>query len=195
MANLITIDEYKTANGLSGFTEDAKITPLLASVSQLVRTYCGREFTTYYSTDKTEYFTIKWNDESVQLSETPIVSITSVSERASISEAYTSLTSSEYYLDVNTDTVYRVNTNGTGFTSFLTGPASVRVVYKAGYSECPSDLKLAVIDLVKYYLKEEYKPAKNIGSTSITNNTSGTQANSVNFPDHIKRVLDLYRER
>lgn len=195
MTNLITIDEYKTANGLSGFTEDAKITPLLASVSQLVRTYCGRQFTTYFGTDKTEYFTIKWNDESIQLSESPIVSITSISERASITESYTALTSSEYYLDVDTDTIYRVNTNGTGFTSFLTGPASVRVVYKAGYSECPSDLKLAVIDLVKYYLKEEYKPAKNIGSTSITNNTSGTQANSVNFPDHIKRVLDLYRER
>lgn len=195
MTNLITIDEYKTANGLSGFTEDAKITPLLASVSQLVRTYCGRQFTTYYASDKTEYFTIKWNDESIQLSESPIVSITSISERASITESYTALTASEYYLDVDTDTIYRVNTNGTGFTSFLTGPASVRVVYKAGYSACPADLKLAVIDLVKYYLKEEYKPAKNIGSTSITNNTSGTQANSVNFPDHIKRVLDLYRER
>jgi hypothetical protein len=193
MANLLTLDEYKAAKGLSGVTEDAKITPLLASVSQLVRTYCNREFTTYYGSDKTEYFTIKWNDQSVQLNETPIVSITSVSERESIAGAYTALGSSEYYTDTDTDCIFRIDTNGTGFTSFKPGPASVRVVYKAGYAATPADLKLALIDLVTYYLKEEYKPSKAIASVNVQNNTSSSQSNSPDFPDHIKRILDLYR--
>ena len=193
MANLLTLEEYKAAKGLSGFTEDAKITPLLESVSQLVRTYCNREFTTYYGSDKTEYFTVKWNDQSVQLNETPIVSITSVSERESITGSYTALGASEYYTDTDTDCVFRVDINGTGFTSFKPGPASVRVVYKAGYAATPADLKLALIDLVTYYLKEEYKPSKAIASVNVQNNTSSSQNNSPDFPDHIKRILDLYR--
>ena len=38
------------------------------------------------------------------------------------------------------------------------GVAAVKVVYTAGYSAVPSDLKLAVIDLLTYYLKDEHKP-------------------------------------
>ena len=193
MANLITIDEYKAACGITGSTDDAKITPLLASVSQLVRTYCGREFTTYFSSAKTEYFTIKWEEDFVQLSETPIVAVTSVHEREAISESYVALGAAEYYLDTDTDSIYRVDTLGTGYQAYKKGPASVKVVYTAGYSTCPADLKLAIIDLITYYLKGEYKQARSIGSINVQNQTTSTQSNSADFPDHIKRVLDLYR--
>jgi hypothetical protein len=193
MANLITLEDYKISKGLSGVTDDAKITPLLASVSQLVRTYCGRDFTSYYSTDKIEYFTIKWEEDFVQLSETPIVSITSVQEREAISESYVTLSATEYYLDIDTDSIYRVDSSGTGYQAYKKGPASVKVTYKAGYENCPVDLKLAVFDLVTYYLKDEYKQNRSIGSITVQNQTSTTQKNSPDFPDHIKRVLDLYR--
>jgi len=193
MANLLSIEEYKTAKGINGVTEDAKIVPLLASVSQLVRTYCGREFTTYYETDKTEYFTIKWEEDFVQLEETPIVSITSVSEREAISEPYVALSDNDYYLDSSTDSIYRVNPMGTGYQTYKVGPASVKVIYKAGYSECPADLKLALIDLVTYYLKDEHKTNRSIGSITVQNQMTRTHRDSPDMPDHIKRVLDLYR--
>lgn len=193
MANLITLEDYKISKGLTGFTEDAKITPLLASVSQLVRTYCNRSFTDYYASDKTEYFTIRWEEDFVQLTETPIVSITSVSEREAIAESYVALTTSEYYLDTDTDSIYRVDAGGAGYQAYKKGPASVKVLYKAGYSACPEDLKLAIIDLIHYYLKEEYKQNRSIASVSIQNQGTSSQNNSPDFPDHIKRVLDLYR--
>ena len=193
MANLLSLEDYKISKGINGVTEDAKITPLLASVSQLVRTYCGREFTTYYGTDKTEYFTIKWEEDFVQLGETPIVSITSVSERESISGAYAVLSANDYYLDTDTDSIYRVDSLGTGYMAYKTGPASVKVIYKAGYSECPADLKLAVIDLVTYYLKDEHKANRSIGSVTVQNQMTRTHRDSPDMPDHIKRVLDLYR--
>lgn len=193
MANLLSLEDYKLAKGINGVNEDAKITPLLASVSQLVRTYCGREFTTYYASDKTEYFTIKWEEDFVQLEETPIVSITSVSEREAISESYVALTSTEYYLDTDTDSIYRVDTLGTGYMAYKKGPASVKVIYKAGYSACPADLKLAVIDLITYYLKDEHKTNRSIGSVTVQNQMTRTHRDSPDMPDHIKRVLDLYR--
>jgi hypothetical protein len=69
------------------------------------------------------------------------------------------------------------------------GINSVRVTYKGGYAALPSDLRLAVTDLITYYLKEEWKPEKNQGTFTIRNDGA-----EPNFPDHIKRVLDLYKD-
>jgi hypothetical protein len=48
MADLITIDDYKTARGISSIKEDLKLSPLIPSVSQLVKTYCGNSILDYY---------------------------------------------------------------------------------------------------------------------------------------------------
>lgn len=195
MTDLITLAEYKTAKGLTSTNDDAKLTPLIASVSKLVKTYCGTTFVDYYATNLTEYFDIEYDTTFVQLNESPIVEIVSVHERNNNAEAYTALTSTEYSLQTSTDSVFRVHSGGNGYISFLKGPASVKVVYKAGYATCPADLKLAVIDLITYYLKEEHKTQRSIASTSMQNQGTSSQPSSGDFPDHIKRVLDLYRQR
>ena len=66
-------------------------------------------------------------------------------------------------------------------------------MYKAGYASLPSDLQLAVFDLITYYLKDEHKERRSIAGASIQNQSSTSQRNNVAFPDHIKRVLDLYK--
>ena len=73
------------------------------------------------------------------------------------------------------------------------GVGAVKVVYTAGYSAVPSDLKLAVLDLVTYYLKDEHKQRQSIAGATMQNQASTSQRNNVSFPDHIKRVLDLYK--
>jgi hypothetical protein len=197
MADLITLEDYKTYKGLSSFSEDAKITPLLSSVTQLVKTYCGRTFIDYYSTDLTEYFNNTWLVEFIQLKESPVVAITGVYERASTTDSYVALVAfTDYYLDTATDCIHRVNSSGTGYTTFAQGPGAIKVVYKGGFATCPLDLKMAVMDLVTYYLKEDYKTSRSLGSASM--NTSAPVgklggAGSAAMPDHIKRVLDLYR--
>ena len=52
---------------------------------------------------------------------------------------------------------------------------------------------LAVSDLITSYLKDEHKERRTLGGASIQNQSSTTQTNNVAFPDHIKRVLDLYK--
>ena len=54
-----------------------------------------------------------------------------------------------------TDSIIRTNENVD--KAFPKGRKAVKVVYTAGYSSCPEDLKLAIFDLVKYYLKDERK--------------------------------------
>lgn len=194
MANLITLTEYKEAEGISSPKEDERLSVLLPSVSQLVKTYCGNSFVDFFSTNKTETFNINWDTNIVQLTESPVNTIVSVEERTSYSASYTALTTGayEYFLDVATDSVLRTNSSGRS-KNWAKGFGSVKVVYTAGYASLPSDLKLAVFDLITYYLKDEHKERRTLGAASIQNQSSTSQRNNVAFPDHIKRVLDLYK--
>jgi hypothetical protein len=165
---------------------------LIPSVSQLVKTYCGTSFVDYYTSNKIETFSINWNTNLVQLTETPLVSIVSVEERDDYSSSYTTVPTTEYFADTTLDVIYRVSTSG-GAKNWPGGPAAVKITYKAGYDTCPADLKLAVIDLITYYHKDEHKERKVMAGASIQNSASTSQRNNVAFPDHIKRVLDLYK--
>ena len=193
MANLITLQDYKTAEGISAPKDDARLNVLIPSVSELVKSYCGNSFVDFYSSNKTETFNIDWGTYVVQLTESPVNAIVSVEERQSYNNAYTTLTTGafEFALDTKTDSVLR--TTSAGYKNWPTGVDAVRVVYTAGYSAVPSDLKLAVLDLVTYYLKDEHKQRQSIAGASLQNQGSTSQSNNVSFPDHIKRVLDLYK--
>ena len=194
MADLITLQQYKTAEGITQPKDDARLNVLIPSVSELVKTYCGNSFVDYYSSNKTEYFDITWGTHIVQLTESPVNAIVSVEERTSYTDSYTTLTTGahEYYLNTNTDSILRILGSGR-FKNWPEGVGSVKIVYTAGYSAVPSDLKLAVLDLITYYLKDEHKQRQTIAGASIQNQASTSQTNNVSFPDHIKRVLDLYK--
>ena len=193
MADLITLASYKEAEGLSTPKEDLRINALIPSVSQLIKTYCGNSFVDFYSSNKTETFNVDWSTYIVQLTESPVNTIVSVQERQSYSASYVTLTTGayEYSLDKKTDSIFR--TNSGSYQNWAKGVDSVKVVYTAGYSAVPEDLKLAVVDLITYYLKDEHKERRTIQGASIQNASSSSQRDNVAFPDHIKRVLDLYK--
>ena len=195
MADLITRDEYKSLKNLSqSVKEDGRIDALIDSVSPLVKTYCGNSIVDYYSSNKTETFNISWNTHIVQLTESPVNAIVTVQEREGYSSSYTTLTTgdNEYYLDVDTDSIIRT-TGGWEYANWPRGPGAVKIVYTAGYSTTPKDLQLAVADLITYYLKDEYKERRSMQGASITNRGTSSMRDNVDFPDHIKRVLDLYK--
>jgi len=133
------------------------------------------------------------------LGEGPINTVTSVSERATQADSYITLIKDnsdssgkyEYVVDTLTDSIVR--TNDSTDVPFPKGRKSVKVVYTAGYSTTPEDLKLAVFDLVKYYLKDESRERMTIAGATVENPGSSSQAGNPGFPDHIKRVLDMYK--
>ena len=193
MADLITLEEYKLAKQLTKLDDDVRLASLISAVSQLVKTYCATSFVDYVSTDKVETFSFDYVTKTIQVNEAPIISITKVEERSSYGEDYVELTEAafEFYTDKAVDCVYRTSTSG--YSYWPMGPGGVRVTYKGGYATIPEDIKLAVIDLVTYYKDNEYKERRTIGTASIANNPTSTQWRNVGFPDHIKRILDLYK--
>ena len=200
MANLVTLQQYKDFAGLQGLKSDARISTIIPQVTQVVKTYCGTSLIDYYSSAKTEYFDILDRITTrVMLDEGPIVAVTSVQERDSQADAYITLITEnsdssgkyEYIIDSTTDSIIR--TTSTGTKNFRIGHKAVKVVYTAGYSTTPADLKLAVFDLIKYYLKDERKARMQIAGAMVENQVSTSLVNNIGFPDHIKRILDFYK--
>lgn len=199
MANLLTLDDYKLLEGINSSANDDKFDYLLTSVSKLVRTYCGQEFDAYAtSPGKTDIFDIQWDTHVVQLKESPVISITNVYEREGQSDSYQELfrdgtnDSYDWYFDSVTDSIFRTSVSG-AYQNWKRGVGSVKVIYLAGYTSIPEDLKLAVADLVTYYHTNEYKQTQTIGSSTREGAKPSAMRNDPGFPDHIRRVLDLYR--
>lgn len=195
MADLITVNEYKDAEGLRGEKDDDRLAVIVPQVSDLVKKYCGISFIDYVSTSKIETFSINDNSTTTLImSESPLIAVSAVEERTSYSESYRTLTTGnyEYYVETESDAVIRTTKEGNP-TPFAKGMGAVKITYTAGYASTPKDLQLALFDLVNYYMKDEHKERRTLGGAQVQNQgTSGIRDNS-DFPDHIKRVLDLYR--
>lgn len=185
--DLITIDEYKQAKALTSSKEDERLGIIVPAVSQLVKTYCGTSFIDYVTEAKEETITVEYDEQKIMLKESPVLEVVTISERLSPIDNYTQLTSDQFILNKKTDTVTKVG------SYWAKGVDSILVSYTAGYASLPAEITLAVVDLIYYYMKDEYKVSRTSSGGSMKNTASSTLVGNLGFPDHIKRVLDMYR--
>lgn len=184
MTALVTLDDYKTYKKITKTESDEQIQTIISSCSTIVKTYCGHAFIDYHSTPKVEYINIEPGTHAILMNEWPIVAVSTIETRNS-DGTYTVLDASEYFVDKGIDTIFMYS----GY--WPEGYGAVKITYTAGYSTTPEDVRIATLDLVSHYFKEEYKERKSIGSASIDNTvTSGT---SQKWPPHVIRILDMYR--
>jgi hypothetical protein len=190
MSDLITITNYKQAKALSKSDQDERISSIITGVSSLVKTYCNNTFNDYVITAKEEYVKISYDyQEILQVKEYPIIAVENVYEKNSPTDALTELTlDTDFVIDADTDSLVRID------AYWPKGINNVKVVYTCGYAVIPTDLQLAIIDLITYYLKEEHKKSQSIGNASRQNVSTTSLKSDTGFPDHIRRVLDLYRK-
>ncbi len=188
MADLISKTTYKQAKAISSTKDDERLDIIIPAISSLVKTYCGNSFLDYVTTPFTEYISVAWDEQKIILEEIPIIAIEEVWERGSETEDYIQLAVTDFVLERKTDSINRLD------LLWPKGIESVKVVYTAGYTELPAPLTLALVDLVAYYIHGEYKSVKSLAASTISNVTTSTLKGNIDFPDHIKRVLDMYRQ-
>ena len=85
MADLITVQEYKNAEGISNQKDDQRLDVIVPQVSDLAKKYCGTTFIDYYSSGRTE--TISVNDKytsTIIVSESPLIAVSSEIGRAHV---------------------------------------------------------------------------------------------------------------
>jgi hypothetical protein len=183
--NLITKAECKAYLGITSSNRDAEIDLLIPLVSKLVQTYCRRGITEYASSSIYTQYSDGGVDKII-LHETPVLNIISFSVSTDYGVNYTALTSGTDWVLGNDGCIYAINT-AKMFLPYLNG---YKIEYFGGYEELPQDLKLAVLDLVEYYMKNN--TAVHVNRDVTPNVTQIQYVATSNFPAHIKRVLDQY---
>lgn len=184
---LVTRNEYKEYIGINGTEQDDTIDSLIIKVSELVKSYCRRTFIDYVDDIKTEYF--NGGVQRIYLAEYPVIIVLSVEQSIDYGQNYTELTEfTDYALDKETDSLVTLSSTEK-FTYYING---YKVNYFGGYETIPEDLKLAIFDLISYYLKND-AVIKNlrVPTTQVMQLEYGPTA--TNFPSHIARVLNLYK--
>lgn len=180
--NLITRAEYKAYASISSTNQDTEIDAIIPKVSQLVKTYCRRTFVDFVDEARTETFDGGYG--TLLLKETPVTQVISVQQSKDYGQTYTKLNKFTDWVQTGD---YIVAIDPRGFEPLING---YRVSYFAGYEAVPEDLKLAVLDLVTYYRKNDSA----IHSTKApgTNAVQIEYISTTSLPAHIKRVLDMY---
>jgi len=183
MADLITRNEYKNYLGITSSNKDQEIDLLIPKVSSLVKTYCRRSFIDNYDDPKIETF--EGGFDRIFLSETPVREIMYVERSINYGQSYTQILEyTDWVLDG--DSIRNIKEPYI-FTPYIKG---YKVTYMGGYEDVPDDLKLAVLDLVEYYSKNN--SAVHVNRDVTPNVTQIQYVATTNFPAHIKRILDQY---
>ena len=183
---LVTLAEYKLYKKISKTEADPEIQFIIDSVNTLVRTFLGHSVIDFYTNPTVETFNIKEAQPSIQVNEWPIKEVIEIQTRKGYNVDYEVVDPASYFVDPTVDSIYVHD----GFWN--PGFGSVKVQYTAGFETVPPDLKIATLDLIHHYYKEEYKDKKQIGNSSI-DNTNRYAALASEWPIHIIRVLDMYR--
>ena len=191
--DLVTLEEYKAYAAINSTNQDAAITALIPIVSQLVKNYCRRTFVDYIDEAKTEVFRGGSTISRFYLQEFPIISISSFDRSEDFGQSYVTLEEfTDYVVDLEDDSLVALPYSETTTTVFQKLINGYKVSYYAGYPDgIPSDLKVAVLDLLTYYLKNDgsvHSP-KAPGTNSVQIEYITTTA----LPAHIARVLNLYK--
>ena len=187
--SILTLNTYKRMKKITSTERDEEIAEVIKSVNSFVPSFCNRDFTDYYATDKTEYFD-GVNNCDIYPDVYPIVSITSIKTSTDGGQTYdTTLAEfTDYVIDYKNS---RIESTYDYFVDSTIATNSVQLVYKGGYSAVPDDLALAAAHLVEYYLEEQYTPKKQFSGTSVE--AVSITDNSAKLPPHIRRVLEHYR--
>jgi hypothetical protein len=182
MADLITRNEYKSYLGITSNNKDQEIDLLIPKISSLVKTYCRRTFIDYFDDPKVEQF--NGGHDSIILTEGPVKEILDVELSTDYGQTYVPMVP---YVDWVLDGNAIRSINYPIFKPYIRG---YQITYLAGYETVPEDLKLAVLDLIEYYSKNN--SAVHVNRDVTPNVTQIQYVSTTSFPAHIRRVLDQY---
>lgn len=148
MAALTTLATLKAELGVTGSSQDTRLSALINQVSDAIETFCDRKFQRRTVTE-----TVLRHRRTIYLSAWPVVSI------ASITDSGVAWTADDYTLDADegiiTRSLYGVGYGSPcGYDSF----AALSIAYTGGYilpgaegSNLPGDLERACLDLASRY--------------------------------------------
>lgn len=199
MADLVTLEQYKTYMSIASTSQDDRHNDLIARASTIVEEYCEKTFISS-GTPAAQYF---WGTYDEVYTDGFPATISSLE----VVEEFDATTGAPVYaLWVEND-----NTDNNGYwveaedgrittmsgAPFFTGKynRAVRVMYTSGAVDVtgvPADLQQAVLDIVKMYDKHETTVRVSNMNHSMDNSFNPTEL-ARTWPPHILRILNRHR--
>jgi len=179
--DLCTQDEVKEYIDMPGGSSDADdvIDDLITRVSDRFAKYCG--ITQFKSQSYTEYYSGQGTQE-LFLDQRPIISITSIKQDSEWAFGSDSTFASDNYAIQDDRVVLKDNV-------FSSGVRNLQVIYTAGYSTIPGDLKQACIEEVARAFDK--RSNVDITNRTLTDGTAFTMRQNSLMPDTVD-VLKRY---
>lgn len=185
---ILSLTTYKEYQGINSTTNDTKLQKILNSVNSYISSYCGREFTTYYNTDKVEYF--DGTKKEYFPKEFPLVSVTSIEYSTEEDGVYdgTLAQYTDYVIDIDASRIVAVADE---FVFAVTPINSCKLTYKAGLAEVPVEIEQAAVLLTEYYMNDDYTPRKSLAGASVDNVVIPDK--DAKLPAQVRRLLEHHR--
>ena len=183
---LCTVAELRSFVGLSTVTTSAVTTQLEEYINgaswtlkqETKRVLVSQVLTEYYDGDGTD---------TVILREYPCTSVTTLHTDSEREFGSDHLVSADDYENISQQGIIKI----TG-TALDVGVQVIKVVYDAGYTTVPYDLKMACIELAAFWY-EKFKSHR-IGLQSVSN-TAGTNSYVEDMPGLVKQTIERYRRK
>lgn len=168
----------------------ALIQQTITNVSSQFENYCQRGFkfntyTGFYDGD---------GSDTLYLYQYPIISLTALQYRTSPNSEWT-----DFYTGSATANIFVYDNYIQLYnSSFTEGKQNIKVVYNAGYEDCPGDLKQIAIENVTKILTESNASGIGKGLLGVESHSVGGGVGNENYSfksleERTKKVLDQYR--
>lgn len=181
--NLTTLDKVKSYLNLSDTTHDDLLAALIASASEAIELYCGREFA---RAERTEYHDGS-GTRALVLRCRPVESVTSLhDDPARVYNDATLIAASRYGV-YPAEGLLRLDGG-----AFSPGVRNVRVVYTAGYAAIPPAVEQAANILVARFFQRGSQGGDAVQSESLGGYT--VSYDTGDWPHQAKGLLAEFRE-
>ncbi len=187
--DLVTLAEYKSYKGITSVVpaDDTIATKIITRVSALAKSICRRTFVDYVNDAKVE--THSGGNDRIYMLESPLLAFGGLELSTNYGASYTDLVEfTDYAVDNEDGSIVAIGEDAI-FPKYVNG---YRITYNCGYETLPEDLKLAVLDLVHYYVKNDM--SVHSPKAPGTNTVQIEYITTTSLPAHIRRVFDLYTE-
>lgn len=170
---IITLEEIKSYLKINSPNNDHKLSPLTDYVNDYIVSFCSIK-----SGDGTTDLTRRETSPSGRNIILPSINISTI---VSIKSNGTLIDAEDYYLDQESGIVVF-------YIDISTKPFAIEVVYRQDTYTPPGDLKLAALELAKYFYADEYKETVSSGQgDSVSLDISKT------IPNKVRHILLKHR--